>query len=1045
MKKTRVFVLLLLSLVLTLGAFTACQNNTGSGGDETTQNQSQTPSQTIGGVVISPTDYVTLDNLEDYTLVYPDTATDVEMSVYLEIRAKIKDTYSTNPKISTDFVKRGDTIPTDTLEILIGKTNRAESVNALEPLRNSDWCVGLFGKRVVILGATDASLAEAKDWFCENCFTENGLRLPNGLYVYYAEYNYQEISINGVSLKEFVILTDKKSENVANAMQRAITFASGYTPEVLVSQPQNNNRINVKIDDTLAANEWKYYCEDGQVYIYGEDADALKAGYSYFIDAYVTNPDSPKIVDGIADSGVLEQTALVSFNLPTSYGAFETQSYTYDANTLWANFLEAKAELPTEVTVLDSYDPEDYPMSMKNQIFVATDGDANNPGTKEAPVATIQQALDLLSSRGAYGGVIWVRGGHYSSTAVIDADNTGFDASPLFICAYEDEEVVLTGYYSIKGSAFSAVTESDPLWERMNEEAREHILVADLNALGIDVSNITAMGAYSQPYVFVNDVEQKIATFPNDSACWEEEYLDESGVDSSSRPITMIFNPKEVPLDEWTLTDDMWITGSLVFEWTRGSWRATTIDLERYAVTFENYNMWDKDEGMTWRPNWEWHFINFIEILDMESEWYIDRDTGLMYYYPTSDFNADATIDILGYQRTAALSVEGASHVIIKNLSFYKMNGCAINVATVKSTMCTDVVVDGCYFEKISSKGAFVAAGNRVGVIHSEFLGCGVNVTGSGRTTLTPSNNFVQNCYFHGYTSNGGGVGFGGGVGDIFSHNLLVDCGFTMNASNECIVEYNEVVGGPYGNLDTGYIYCPGANLTSRGNHIRYNYFHDNKTAISGIYLDIHNSGQYIYGNVVTQRVNYGRLVVTTSENIVYNNILGCSNQSLETNGLIGSLDTTVYDRYYAYNSYVENEFWDRYQQYYRLTELYEKMVERAGEEGFFPDLDVAGNEEDFEVYVVACFGYRWIKNNVFFDVTSSPAVPTGNSVVADRILHGEETNIDLDSASDVGFTDYENGDLSLTEDSVVYDEIPEWEEIPFDKIGLLYEVEIDN
>ena len=67
----------------------------------------------------------------------------------------------------TDWVDRGESVPTDTLEILIGETNRPESIAAKEALAETEYSITAVGKRLVIVGYDEACTVAAVNAFIE--------------------------------------------------------------------------------------------------------------------------------------------------------------------------------------------------------------------------------------------------------------------------------------------------------------------------------------------------------------------------------------------------------------------------------------------------------------------------------------------------------------------------------------------------------------------------------------------------------------------------------------------------------------------------------------------------------------------------------------------------------------------------------------------------------------------------------------------------------------------------------------------------------------
>ena len=80
----------------------------------------------------------------------------------------LKEATGTKLPLSTDYVNRGETAPTDTLEILVGPTNRQESLDAMATLGENEYVVKLVNNRLVILGQSDNATAAAMQAFLKD-------------------------------------------------------------------------------------------------------------------------------------------------------------------------------------------------------------------------------------------------------------------------------------------------------------------------------------------------------------------------------------------------------------------------------------------------------------------------------------------------------------------------------------------------------------------------------------------------------------------------------------------------------------------------------------------------------------------------------------------------------------------------------------------------------------------------------------------------------------------------------------------------------------
>lgn len=108
-----------------------------------------------------------LQGICNYTAIRPDvTSTEVRQAV-ADLAQAVKDATGCALKLGTDWVNRGENAPTDTLEILIGKTNRQESIEAHAALQETEYTIAVVGKRLVIVGYDDECTKAAMKAFIQ--------------------------------------------------------------------------------------------------------------------------------------------------------------------------------------------------------------------------------------------------------------------------------------------------------------------------------------------------------------------------------------------------------------------------------------------------------------------------------------------------------------------------------------------------------------------------------------------------------------------------------------------------------------------------------------------------------------------------------------------------------------------------------------------------------------------------------------------------------------------------------------------------------------
>jgi hypothetical protein len=117
----------------------------------------------------------------DYVIVRPDIASQTVVDAAVRLKNAILDATGVEPKINTDWVKRGEEVVPAAREILVGKTNRAQSVAALESLSGRGYYAGLDGEYLILTGTDDEMTAAAVDAFIAKYLTgKSALAVPVG-------------------------------------------------------------------------------------------------------------------------------------------------------------------------------------------------------------------------------------------------------------------------------------------------------------------------------------------------------------------------------------------------------------------------------------------------------------------------------------------------------------------------------------------------------------------------------------------------------------------------------------------------------------------------------------------------------------------------------------------------------------------------------------------------------------------------------------------------------------------------------------------------
>jgi len=501
--------------------------------------ETKEPGGTEGPVVTEPprpTYAMTpFSNWQEYALIYADKATDVVSSTFVQFNVNLNEKYNFTPRAESDFLIPGETPPEGTLEILVGKTNRPESIQAYENLKANDYFIGMINNRLVIVGGSDKATAAALEHFMLYLMEEDCLYYPTDGYTYEADYVVDKLTIGGVDISEFVVVRgngmNAGDRSMVNYLCEIIADVCGANVQMVIpsakEQPHEilvGNTGRPLTSKELAEGTYSIEQTDTKLAIYGngDNADSFVLK-TLIVDTLLAIPEGESYdikLENVSGSPY-ELATFVSNNLPKTLSDLRDK-YDYDVvstQTTLERFFATADELPDEVTVLDLVELEDYPLvAHKKQVYVSgANGSDSNLGSKASPFKTIEKALNTMKNQG--GGVIWIEGGDYSLTEglKIGAAHGGTALSPLFIKSYGDKDVTLTSNIIVESEGFKLVdTSKDKVASRLHDDVEDKVYYVNLYDLGWTDKDIVDITKAAGPAcVYVDGEEFTLAQYPN--------------------------------------------------------------------------------------------------------------------------------------------------------------------------------------------------------------------------------------------------------------------------------------------------------------------------------------------------------------------------------------------------------------------------------------------------------------------------------------------------------------------------------------------------
>ena len=373
------------------------------------------------------------------------------------------------------------------------------------------------------------------------------------------------------------------------------------------------------------------------------------------------------------------------------------------------------------------------------EFFVAPDGNDEDAGSREHPFASLPRALDAAEVPcDAAETVVWLRGGCYELTEplVLKAVNRS-SAGAIRVQAVDGEGVRIVGSQTVNG--FRRVTDAAVL-DRLDPEAREHVLVADLRKNSIrDYGSVADSGTRLE--VFYRDKAMRLARWPNEGF---EEIADVAGptpVDIRGTRGTQegwLKYESDRP-SRWIGEPSVYLHGYWFWDWSDSYQRIESIDTATKTICLASPH-----HSYGYRKGQRYYALNLLCELDSPGEWYADRVAGLLYFWPPGPVDdGSVVVSVL----PSLVRLEDCRGVVFRGITFEGARRAAVTMDD-----CSRCRIEDCTVRNVGGWGVLIRGGEGCAVRGCDIFDVGeggVSLAGGDRPALSPAGHEAIGNHIH--------------------------------------------------------------------------------------------------------------------------------------------------------------------------------------------------------------------------------------------------------------------------------------------------------
>jgi hypothetical protein len=523
------------------------------------------------------------------------------------------------------------------------------------------------------------------------------------------------------------------------------------------------------------------------------------------------------------------------------------------------------------------------------ELHIAPTGSDTSPGTADAPFATLTAARDAIRKLRKVSPLnetitVWIHDGTYevSETFTLEPQDSGTAEFPITYRAVNNASPLFTGAPKVN---------VDP---KAFTPHQGEILKVDVASLGLKGVHVRQL--------LLNGERQPLARYPNRDTA-EPLYRGWAFVPELPNPLPpdhqwkseAYLKPEDIR--QWSHPEDVEIDIFAQYGWWNWLMPVKSLDPKTRKLTLA------KPCGYDLHPNNRFYFQNALEELDAPGEWFLDKHTQILYFWPPKALDSSDEIRLPKLNTFIRLAA-GTQRITLRG---FHLTGCNATAVILEGTEnCTIAGFNIHHSGHFHGSGIQIHGGkNNLAVgNHLSHLGSsGISLGGGDRATLFSANNRADNNHIHHigiFNKNAPGISLNG-VGNEVTHNLIHHTprmAVQFNGNN-LVIDYNHMHHTVQETQDGGAVYTGGRDwISSRGTKLRYNFIHDtigvgqDKGGLHwphftwGIYMDDNAGGLDIIGNIVTRSARASLHLHNGRDHLIENNIfVDGGERQIEFNG----------------------------------------------------------------------------------------------------------------------------------------------------------------